>query len=194
MNFKELKWLDKYEVNPYTMGIFPILVDGKLYSRVFEVEMEFGVRMKPINIIDYSCCYYGCSFSGRKKGTRQLIGITHKPPIIMEATTGIFLFPTASPSRPDCAWLSHSHILPQTSGTSPITISFTNNQQIQLEMSKGSFQNQLFNTAQLKTTLDSRTKEKANRMNFFIDSSRRKVELIYQDFTDYDSSNKKTSE
>ncbi|MEF3400758.1 competence protein ComK, partial [Listeria monocytogenes] len=37
------------------------------------------------------------SLAGRKEGTKHLIGVTHKPPIIIDPVTSTYVFPTVAP-------------------------------------------------------------------------------------------------
>ncbi|MBD8067611.1 competence protein ComK [Bacillus sp. PS06] len=155
--------LDDYEINPYTMIILPVPYGRKIYSIVIEMEEEFLVKLKPMEIIDRSCKYFGSSFKGRKEGTRELMGITHKPPIIIEPSHHMFFFPTVSPTSSDCAWLSHSHIINHSAaGIGTTKVIFQNNKSIFLDISKGSFENQFYHTAQLRTIISSRMENKTH--------------------------------
>ncbi len=186
MQFNKIRCLNEYEVNIYTMTILPILLENKLCSRIIEIDEELIVKMKPIEVVDRSCKYFGSSLKGRKEGTRELMGITHKPPIIIEPSNQIFLFPTASPSSTECAWLSHSHIIkhsPAGNGTTNIT--FRNKKIINFDISKGSFENQLFHTAQLRTIISSRMEKKERRMNFFVHPSELSEEMVSENMVDF---------
>ena len=80
----------------------------------------------------------------RKQGTKQLIGITHKAPIAIAPSSSIFFFPTTSPLRPQCIWLSHDHVMSFSRlNQQQTTVMFRNKQSIAIHMSSGSFENQL---------------------------------------------------
>ncbi|MGM0885888.1 MAG: competence protein ComK [Bacillota bacterium] len=51
------------------------------------------------------------SSKGRKGGTKKLINITHKAPIVIDTTSSLLFFLTTSPSRPQCIWLSHVDVV-----------------------------------------------------------------------------------
>ena len=162
-------YLVEYEINPDTMAVLPIEVGNHTCSRVLEVEGEYVVTMKPTEIVDRSCRYFGSSLKGRQEGTREIMGVTHKAPIIVEASNKIFLFPTASPTKQECAWLSHNYVSDcKFSLHEETTVIFTNKQAIQLQISKGSFQNQLHRTAQLRTIVTNRMDNPNKRINFVI--------------------------
>jgi len=183
MKISELLVVKEYEANPYTMAFLPLKVESKLHSIVIETEREMIVPVKPMDLVNRSCQYFGSSFKGRKEGTRELMGITHKPPIIVDPVNEIFLFPTASPSNEVCAWLSHSHILRHyTSGTMTY-VEFKNKKRISIDISKGSFENQLYHTAQLRTIITSRMDGKRS-MDLFL-NPKNQEELIYQHKGEY---------
>ncbi|MFT4414852.1 competence protein ComK [Fredinandcohnia humi] len=176
MYVKNISYLMEYEINSYTMAIIPIKVGNNLCSRVLEAEGECVVLMKPIDIVDRSCRFFGSSLKGRQEGTREIMGVTHKAPIIIEASNQIFFFPTSSPSKPQCAWLSHTYILDCTYEEHDWTnIIFTNKKSIQLQISQGSFKNQLHRTAQLRTIVSSRMEKKEKRFQFVLSPQEQQI-------------------
>lgn len=92
MEVKQTNYLMEYEINPDTMAVLPIEIGKNTCSRVLEVEGEYVVAMKPTEIVDRSCRYFGSSLKGRQEGTREIMGVTHKAPIIVEASNKIFYF------------------------------------------------------------------------------------------------------
>lgn len=150
-------YLEEYEISPYTMAILPEMTAEGLYSKVIEVDYEYVVKAKPIEIIDKSCRFFGSSLKGRREGTKEIMGVTHKAPIVIDPTNSIYFFPTTSPSRQQCSWISHSFVkqLIQ-SPFEETTIIFSNQKEIVLPISRGSLENQLYRTAQLRTILSSR--------------------------------------
>ena len=71
---------ESYEINNSTLAL--IALDNK--TKVIEEEREFFIDKTPSNILEESCEYFWSSYLGRKIGTKNLIGITHKSPIIIE--------------------------------------------------------------------------------------------------------------
>lgn len=156
--------LEDYEVTRYTMAILPEEVQNKTCSRVLEVDGEYIVAKKPIEIVEESCKYYGSSFQGRREGTKELIGVTHKAPIAVDPSSSIYLFPTASPSRPQCSWISHAYVHKhQPAGHENTTVTFSNKKTIDLNVSQGSFESQLYRTAQLRTLISARIESAERR-------------------------------
>lgn len=160
--------IEEYEVNPYTMFIKPVIYGSKVYSQIFELEDEYLSPFKPLDIIKKSCEYFSSSFEGRKDGTKQLIGITHKVPIVIDPTNFIYFFPTTSPTRAECIWISHEHIMSYRRFDSRHTIvTFQNKQSFTLPISNSSFENQMLRTALLRTKLMQRIGQ-TDRKSFYL--------------------------
>lgn len=166
MEEKPIKYLEKYEINCNTIAILPIIYNMELCSRVLEVEQEYIVGMSPKEIIENSCQYYGSSFSGRTKGTKAILAITHKPPIAVDPSNSIYFFPTHSPKQKNCAWIAHRYVEDYSKiDSSTIRATFSNHRSIELPISLNSFAHQLHRTAQLHTKLLLRLKR--NKTNFY---------------------------
>ena len=73
--------------------------------------IRVSVDNSVMNIIENSCEYFGSSYLGRHEGTKKLIGITHKAPIIIEESKNLIYFPTTSPRLTDCVWIALNSIL-----------------------------------------------------------------------------------
>lgn len=150
----KLKQIKEYEVNPFTMFVKPITYGSKIYSEIFEVEDEFLSPFKPLDIIRNSCEYYGSDYEGRRNGTKQLVGYAHKIPIAIDPTNRIFFFPTTSPSRQECIWISHEHVKDyERVNPQETVILFNNNQSYKFPVSCSSIISQLERTAYLRTKL-----------------------------------------
>ncbi|WP_233269824.1 competence protein ComK [Heyndrickxia camelliae] len=143
--------IEEYEINPYTMAIIPTQYGSRMYTEVLEAQDRFISPFRPIDIVKKSCEYFGASYLGRKEGTKRLIGITHKAPIIVDPHTSIYLFPTTSPKNPHCIWISHDHVINQKRASSNSTVvTFRNKQTLTIPVSISSFENQLYRTSLLR--------------------------------------------
>lgn len=144
-----------YEINSETLAIMPI--NGE-QAYVMEPEEEYYVNCQPFDIIEHSCEYFGSTYQGRSLGTYHLIGLVHKNPIIIEESCSIVFFPTISPKRPECIWLSYDKICNYTKGEEPRTtlVEFTNGQKIVVPISINSFSNQYLRAGRLKNVISSR--------------------------------------
>ena len=149
-----------YEITPLTLAIVAKKEKKRLTTRILEEEAEYLVDQAPSKVIDYACKYFGSSLKGRQDGTRDICGITHKAPISIDPTSGMYFFPTYSPISPNCSWIAHSHIDQMHKATSRSTeIIFNNGKRIVLEVTYGSMLNQVQRTAQFRYLL-------GNRINF----------------------------
>lgn len=83
-----------YTINKKTLAIVPI---SEKSSKIYEKDNIIIVPKSSQKLIEENCMYYGSSYNGRKKGTVDLIGVTHKSPIVIEETHGLIFFPTCSP-------------------------------------------------------------------------------------------------
>ncbi|MCH6265251.1 MULTISPECIES: competence protein ComK [Neobacillus] len=148
------KQIEEYEINSCTMFLAPMEYGSKVYTKIIEVDDEFISPFKPLDIIKKSCDYFGVDYESRKKGTRQLIGYSRKIPIAIEPANHIFFFPTTSPSRPECIWISHEHVENyRRLGPHQTQVTFQNKQTHLFSVSFGTIEGQMLRTALLKTKL-----------------------------------------
>jgi competence protein ComK len=162
------KKIEEYEINSCTMFLQPVEYGSKVYTHVFEVEDEFLSPFKPLEVVKKSCDYFGCDYESRKRGTRQLIGYTRKIPIVIEPTNHIFFFPTTSPIRSECIWISHDlvdnyrRIAPQQT-----LITFQNKQSHLFPVSFSTIEGQILRTSKLKTKLLQRIEQNERKLYYF---------------------------
>lgn len=162
--------IDEYEITPATMMIMPTSYGSKTYSRIVELKDDFLYPVPPIEIIKKSCQYYGSSYDGRITGTRQLIDCSHKVPITIDPTNSIYFFPTASPNKSHCIWISHQNVNSYKRYEQNSTIvTFRNKETFIVPISFSVFEGQLMRTSLLRTKLMQR-----------IDDSERKSFIFYR--------------
>ncbi|SHG74213.1 competence protein ComK [Ornithinibacillus halophilus] len=146
------------EITPYTLAVLAHQdKSGNIITCVLEEETEYVVDVTPSRMVDHACKFFGSSLRGRQDGTRDICGITHKAPISIDPVSGMYFFPTSSPTNPDCSWIAHSHIdevkRAMNQGTE---IVFKNGKHIIIPTSFGSMMNQIQRTAQFRYLLDNR--------------------------------------
>ena len=95
--------MNNYEMNFDTLAIIPL---NSTETKIIEKEGEYIVNISSMKIIDDGCRFFGSSYIGRSEGTKSMIGINYKAPIIIEETTPIIFFPTLSPRLEACSWIS----------------------------------------------------------------------------------------
>ncbi|PAV29268.1 competence protein [Virgibacillus profundi] len=153
-------YIPSYEITPMTLAIVAKQDRlGTLTTFIFEEEEEYVVDRSPSKIIDYACKFFGASLKGRQDGTRDICGITHKAPISIDPTSGMYFFPTTSPTNSKCSWIAHSHIDKVNRAANHCAqVVFKNGRKVILDVSYGSVLNQVQRTAQFRYLLDNRIK------------------------------------
>lgn len=145
--------MENYQINSKTLAIMPI---SKKKSKIYENENVIIVD-KPVNrIIAENCEYNGSSYAGRKKGTMELIGVTHKAPIVIQEDKNIIFFPTCSPRMHDCCWISLNNIERYKPYEGESLITFNNNFILQVNVSNQVIDHQVLRSTRLESVLQKR--------------------------------------
>lgn len=142
--------MNDYEINNDTLAIIPL---DEYRSKVIEKNRMFIVEQTPMKIIDKSCRYFGSSYQGRFLGTKNLIGVSHKAPIIIEETREIIFFPTNSPRQYNCSWISLKNLQNYKRNKNNSTAIFNNGYLIDLDISYGMLDNQVLRATRLESVL-----------------------------------------
>ena len=142
--------MSTYEISSETLAIIPI---ENFCSRVVEKDNTIIVNKTPMQIIEDSCSFFGSSYFGRAKGTKGLIGVSHKAPIIIEESKEIIFFPTSSPRLYECCWISLKHINRYQKQESNALVLFNSGYSLAVDMSYGSFDNQVLRATRLESVL-----------------------------------------
>ena len=128
-----------YEITYDTQAIVPI---DKNKSKAIENKDEYIRDDNSLSVLEHSCEYFGSSYEGRKEGTKKLLGITHKAPIIIEESRKIIFFPTTSPDNQDCIWINLEKINDYKKVSKKLTsIRFKNGDILEVNVSSGSLSN-----------------------------------------------------
>ena len=142
--------MSSYEISSETLAIIPI---ENFCSKVIEKDNTIIVNKTPMQIIEDSCSYFGSSYYGRAKGTKKLIGVSHKAPIIIEESREIIFFPTSSPRLYECCWVSLRNIDEYKKNEHNSLILFNTGYSLQLDLSYGSLDNQVLRATRLESVL-----------------------------------------
>lgn len=143
-----------YEITFDAQVILPVENNS---SRIIENNESYVINVPPMQVLEHSCEYFGSSFNGRKEGTKKLLGITHKSPIIVEESRKIIFFPTTSPDRIDCVWINLEKVNKYYKSSSKKSIiEFKNGDIIEFDVSIGSLTNQIMRASRLKYILEER--------------------------------------
>lgn len=148
--------MDSYQINSKTLAIMPI---NRKQTKIFEDDMILIINKNTRKIIQENCEYFGSSYEGRKKGTMDLLGVTHKAPILIEETNNIIFFPTSSPRLNDCGWISLNNIESSRAYDDDSIIEFTNSIKLQVNVSNKIIENQVLRATRLESLLKKRRKK-----------------------------------
>lgn len=149
-----------YEINEGTLAVMPDTSDSRK-SKILEDRKEYIVDTKPYEVMDYSCKYFGSSYEGRKEGTKAVLDINYKVPIIVENSMNLIFFPTNSPNSDDCMWISLKNIKNiMDYDFNSTKIIFNNDVEITIPISKRTIENQIFRASRLDLIMRNRKSNK----------------------------------
>ncbi len=143
----------RYEINSSTLAIVPIT---KEVSKVIEEDDIITVQKSTTEIIDDSCKFFGSSYLGRHEGTKNIIGVNYKAPIVIEETRDIIFFPTSSPRFNNCYWIALKKILKYKKEAGKTIVIFKNGFELPINISTGSLENQILRSTLLESVLRNR--------------------------------------
>jgi len=149
--------LDEYEINDGTLAL---ITQDEETTTVYEDDRIFSVAKNANEIMEDSCAYFGSSLAGRQQGTNNLIGVTHKSPIIVEESREIIFFPTCSPRLEKCSWVSLKNIEKYYTDGKKVVIEFKNGRKLRLNLSYGVIDNQILRATRLESVLRGRKSTK----------------------------------
>ena len=147
--------MKNYEINSETIALIPIT---STKTKVYELENEFVVDKSGLKIMEESCEFFGSSLEGRQKGTKRLIGITHKSPVIVEESRNIIFFPTNSPRLEKCCWISLNNLENISKLPNNSLLIFKNSRELYLDISFNILDNQILRATRLESVSRKRRK------------------------------------
>lgn len=148
-----MKKLDSYYINRATCAIIPIEKD---VSQIYEINDSYIVEKSVKKIVEESCRYYGCTYKGRVDGSKKILNMTYKLPIVIEEFHNLVFFPTSSPRFGSCIWLSLNNIVNYEKILNGSRIIFQNKREIVFEISYYSLENQIFRASLLESIITRR--------------------------------------
>lgn len=148
--------MEKYKINNNTIAIIPISINS---TKIIEINKEFIINISSLKIIKFNCNFYGSSLNGRLEGTKSLIEVNYKAPIIIEETNNIIFFPTTSLRLISCSWINFNLILNYEKINNQTVLFFKNNKRILLNISYFSLKNQILRSYKLYSIIKTRKEE-----------------------------------
>ena len=108
------------------------------------------------SIIDESCKYFGSTYQGRIDGSKEVLKMNYKLPIVIEDFNGLIFFPTSSPRFKECIWISLNNIDNYIKNDKSSKIYFIGGNEFDIEISYYSLENQIFRASLLDSMLRKR--------------------------------------
>lgn len=139
--------MNEYEINELTIAVIPINYNQTLIK---EYDNEYVIDKTAYEIMEDSCEYYGSSYKGRLSAAKKMLNSSYKIPIVIEESENIIFFPTKSSLLSDCCWINYNFIKRYDKKGQNIKITFTNNEEVEIDMSKLSLENQISRSSMLE--------------------------------------------
>ncbi len=176
---KSFQVIEEVHLDHSLMAILPYQYGSKLYSKILKTEEEKLLPYRPVDVVKMGCIRYASSYEGRREATKELIHVTHKPPIVIDPVQSIYLFPTVSPKHKHCIWLSHTHVLDyEKSSPSATKVIFSNQQTLEVPISYQSFDKQMLRTSLLRTRVEQRMTGNNRSRNFLQENMHLAIEAM----------------
>jgi competence protein ComK len=136
---------ENYEISPMTIPILPAYHEN-FQSRILDLQGEFYSSQPPLKLIEKACLEGGSSLEGRKKSLQHKKSFVQCPPIPINPLEDIYTFPTWSPDSYECIWLFYEHIQYYHPKKANTLITFHNQQQLEVQISKAVMDKQMART------------------------------------------------
>ncbi len=145
--------MKEYYINKETSFIIPV-DDNK--TKVFENNVEYVIDRNIMDIVNESCMYYGSNYQGRYLGSKKILKMNYKLPIVLDEYNEIIMFPTTSPRQKNCKWIILHNLENYKKSEDKTEISLKNGLTFKLDISYGSFESQVFRASMLLMLLKKR--------------------------------------
>jgi len=145
-----------YEISNNTYALLIVNPDS---AKVIEEGKELFINQPVHKIISSSCRYFGSTLEGRMQGTKEMININYKPPIIIEESREMIFFPITSSFERQFHWIALHAVKNYQSLENQTLITFQNGELLTLPVSFSSFDNQYLRATKLLMILRRRKQQ-----------------------------------
>lgn len=123
--------------------------EGKIIVNELSTNMNIdSISIK--RILEDSCSFYGCSYQGRKNGSKTLLNENYKLPIILKENKMLIIFPLNSLRSNNNIWITYSNIKNYYKlSKSKVLVEFLNGYQKVFNVSYYIFHNQILKCSRL---------------------------------------------
>lgn len=145
--------IEEYYISNDTLLIMPF---GKNKTRIYDINGTYTIKKSVSEIVDISCQYYGSNYQGRYVGSKRLLNMDYKLPIIVDEIKEVVIFPTCSPKSDKCIWICVNNIDNYEKYKKTAKIKFINKFSLELNISFNSLENQIMRATLLLMKLKKR--------------------------------------
>ena len=146
--------MEKYEINTNTVAIIGV---NDNFSEVIENNNNYFIKDNSFSIMEHSCEYFGSTCSGRILGSKKMLGINYKVPIIVEESNDIIFFPISEIENSKCVWISLKWFdRVEEDHDNNTYIYLKNGKKIKTKISRYSIENQVLRASKLYLLLNER--------------------------------------
>ena len=149
--------MEKYEINTETMAVIGV---NENFTEVLENKNNYFIKDSSYSVMEHSCEYFGSSCSGRIIGSKKMLGINYKVPIIVEESNDIIFFPISEVDNPKCVWISLKWFDKVEEDYDHTYIYLKNGKKIKTKISKYSIDNQVLRASKLHLLLNERKNDR----------------------------------
>lgn len=122
-------------------------------GKIIVNELSTNINIDNISIkriLEDSCSFYGCSYQGRKIGSKTLLNENYKLPIILKENKMLIIFPLNSLRSNNNIWITYSNIKNYYKlSKSKVLVEFLNGYQKVFNVSYYIFHNQILKCSRL---------------------------------------------
>lgn len=103
--------MNKYIITNETEALFEEFdIYGNSYTRIIEGENSFVVKFSLKKIFEDTLNYYCTTLEGAILGAKTILGEKYHPPILINASKGLIMFPCGPIGRKNSIWIANNHI------------------------------------------------------------------------------------
>ena len=148
-----MKERDIYEITTKTCAL---IAKDKETTEIIEEDKKFILHKPITEILNDSCEYYGSTLEGRIQGSKTILGMRYKLPIVIESSNEIVFFPTLSPTNENCSWISIKNIKDYYGVDNNVIVRFNGDVKEMFPITYESLENQMFRATKLLLLIRSR--------------------------------------
>lgn len=192
-----------YHIHDETMYMLSVENKGLTETRIGELygSESAACISSPNKIMERNCKQYSQSYPARKELTKKLTGLSAKVPVIIDLFGSIIFFCTHSDRVNENNWFNIKHIHSYRNYNGNTRVRFNNNEEIEVDISFTSFNNQYLNALKLhykfnlekeKYEYNEMAKYKNSSAGYHMDGAGDKVsDVSYKAYLQYISDSKR---